>query len=188
MRLNVTFWIIFLVLFQSCSKKEQENSGFQIDAKITGVADGNVKLIKLDLITNEPISVDSTKVTNGHFNFKGKVNSAYLHTLSFSNSPEKIHLFLDNSKIIIKGDIKNSEKINVSGSREDSLFRSYSLDDIFDRKKGKEIMLQHPRYNYAAMVAYYQFQFSASLTTDLLNSLNVLHFYALGYAVIANLV
>lgn len=159
MRFDLIVWVSFLVLFQSCDQKESKDSGYQINAEIIGIDDGIVKLIKLDLITNEPVNVDSTKIKNGYFNFTGKVKSTYLHTLVLPKSSDKIHLFLDNSKINIKGNIKNLDQIKVTGSREDSLFRSYSLDDIFDRKKGKEIMLQYPKYNYAAMVAYYQFQY-----------------------------
>jgi peroxiredoxin len=51
--------------------------------------------------------------------------------------------------------MENSE---ISGSREDSLFRSYALDDIFDRKTGMEIMLRYPDYCFSAFTAYYQFQ------------------------------
>jgi len=152
-------WVLLFINLTACNKAETKDTGYHIIAEITGADDGVAKLVKLNLLTNEPVTVDSTRVKNEKFSFKGKVKSAYLHTIILPNSKGKIHLFLDNSDINIKGDVKHIEKLKVTGSREDSLFRSYSLDDIFDRKKGKEIMLNHPQYNYAAMVAYYQFQY-----------------------------
>jgi len=152
-------WILLFISLISCEKVETKDVGYQIIAEIAGADDGVAKLVKLDLFTNEPATVDSVRIRNGKFSFKGRVNSAYLHTIILPNSKGKIHLFLDNSDIVIKGDIKHFEKLKVIGSREDSLFRSYTLDDIFDRKRGKEIMLNYPKYNYTAMVAYYQFQY-----------------------------
>ena len=152
-------WILLFISLISCEKVETKDVGYQIIVEIAGADDGVAKLVKLDLFTNEPATVDSVRIRNGKFSFKGRVNSAYLHTIILPNSKGKIHLFLDNSDINIKGDIKQIEKLKVTGSREDSLFRSYTLDDIFDRKKGKEIMLNYPKYNYTAMVAYYQFQY-----------------------------
>jgi len=67
-------------------------------------------------------------------------------------------MFLDNSRIRIWGSLKEPGQIEVSGSREDSLFRSYPLDSIFEQKTGMEIMLNYPDHVFSAFVAYYQFQ------------------------------
>ena len=158
-RLYFIVWVLLFINLTACNKVETKDIGYHIVAEITGADDGVAKLIKLDLLTNEPVMIDSFRMKNGKLSFKGKVKSAYLHTILLPNSKDKIHLFLDNSNISMKGDIKHIEKLKVVGSREDSLFRSYNLDDIFDRQKGKEIMLNYPQYNYAAMVAYYQFQY-----------------------------
>jgi len=152
-------WIIVIFILQSCNQIKNNDAGYQIDTELMNLNDGIVRLVKLDLITNEPDTVDSTTSVDGKFTFRGEVMSPYLHTIMLPGSSGKIHVFLENSKIIIKGDIKKMEEVKIIGSREDSLFRAFSLDDIFDRKKGKEIMFHYPEYNYAAMVAYYQFQY-----------------------------
>jgi peroxiredoxin len=115
-------------------------------------------LVKLDLTTNEQVDVDSTRIENGRFTFIGILESPYLHTLLINGKSNKIHFFLENSSIDISADIKDLEHATISGSREDSLFHSYKTEDIFDRKKGMEIMLNHPAYSFTAFTAYYQFQ------------------------------
>jgi peroxiredoxin len=131
---------------------------YRLKGQIDGIENGKVILTKLDLLSNERVDVDSTVIRNGKFTFNGKLESPYLHTLFFNDDTDKIHLFLENSEISISGNIQDIEKAEIIGSREDSLFRSYELDDIFDRKKGMEIMLNYPDYCFAAFTAYYQFQ------------------------------
>ncbi len=153
------FILVFLSVFiQSCNSDKAENFDYTIFAEISGLDDGIAVLAKLDLVNNETIIIDSTTIKNGEFIFNGSIKHPYLHTILLNSSKNKIHFFLENSKIHIIGDINKLEKINISGSREDSLFRSYSFDDIFERNKGKEIMLKYNDYVFSAFVAYYQFQ------------------------------
>lgn len=158
---KIKIFLPLVVLFTFMTFCNTNNSkidvGYYINGNIEGAANGKVVLAKLDLATNESVHVDSTEIKNGKFNFKGSLESPYLHTL-FLNEKSKIHFFLENSTIDITANIKDIEKAKVSGSREDSLFRSYETDDIFDRKKGMEIMLKYPDYSFAAFTAYYQFQ------------------------------
>ena len=147
-----------MLLLASCSLGEKSAEGFTLDGNIDGMKDGKVVLAKLDLVTNEKLEVDSTEIRNGRFSLQGKVESPYLHTLFFEGNEERINLFLENSHIRITGHIQELEKVKIEGSREDSLFRSYKLDDIFDKKLGMEIMLQYPDYCFAVFTAYYQFQ------------------------------
>ena len=165
-----TFIVLFLVnSLLSCSKQESSpNKSYQIHGEITGINDGNIKLVKLNLVNNEQINVDSTQIKNGKFSFSGKVKSPYLHTLILDDTLGKIHFFLENKKIKIIGNIDNLDHTKIIGSREDSLFHSYQIDDIFDRKKGMEIMLKYPDYTFSAFTAYYQFQLH-TIDTDTLD-------------------
>jgi len=158
-RLNaLLIFIAVIVLLQSCNSKVEKADAFLIKGKVDGIETGKVVLSKLDLVTNERVIVDSTEIQAGKFRFKGEVESPYLHTLFFNNYQDKIHFFLENSKITVSANLFDMEKPSVTGSREDSLFRSYELDDIFDRQKGMEIMLDYPDYCFSAFTAYYQFQ------------------------------
>ncbi|HIA36006.1 MAG TPA: AhpC/TSA family protein [Flavobacteriales bacterium] len=158
-KLNAFLKLLFLNIFVILYSCNSNIDGFIVVGKIDGVKNGKVFLAKLDLITNERIDVDSTEIKDGEFTFKGKIESPYLHTLFFNDNKDKIHLFLENSEITILGNIKDIESAKIIGSREDSLFHSYKIEDIFDRKKGMEIMIKNSDYAFAAFTAYYQFQF-----------------------------
>lgn len=147
-----------ILLLTACSSKEIRQEGYTVQGSIEGISAGEVVLAKLDLVTNERVEVDSAVIKNGDFTFHGKVESPYLHTLFFNGDQDKVHFFLENSEITISGDVHALEDVEVVGSREDSLFRAYKLDDIFDRQQGMEIMLDYPAYCFAAFTAYYQFQ------------------------------
>lgn len=156
---NTFIQILAIIFFiQSCDSRIDRIDGYLIKGEVDGVENGEVILAKLDLTTNERVNIDSTEIQDGKYSFEGKVESPYLHTLFFNNSKDKFHFFLDNSEINISGNIHDIEDSKITGSREDSLFRSYELDDIFDRKKGMEIMLNYPDYCFSAFTAYYQFQ------------------------------
>ena len=146
---------LLIILFSCSSVPENE---FTINGKIRGLKNGKAVLSKLDLETNQKINVDSTQITNGIFSFSGIVQSAYLHSIFINDTLGKIHLFLDNSDIQITGSIDSLDFATITGSREDSLFHSVSLDDIFEKETGMNLMLNKNDYTFSAFVAYYQFQ------------------------------
>ena len=151
-------FLILAVVIQSCGSNPDPPDGFTIHGKIDGIGRGKVVLAKLDLLSNERVDVDSAEIRNGKFAFNGRVEGSYLHTLYLDQHQENIHFFLENSEITITGNMDDIENCRISGSREDSLFRAYDLNDIFDRELGMEIMLNYPGYCFSAFTAYYQFQ------------------------------
>ena len=155
------FFVLFLLpsfIIFSCNNMNPADPGYSIQADITGIKDGTARMVKLDLNTNEQVFVDSSQIIDGKFYFEGKLNSPYLHTIILPGTLQKFHLFLDNQPIKIIGHKSNLEQVKVTGSREDSLFRSFPMDAIFDRDAGMQIMLNYPDYTFAAFAAYYQFQ------------------------------
>ncbi len=160
-KLNTFFKLLIvtiIVIMQSCNSKVERVDGFTVNGNINNANNGKVLLAKLDLNTNEQVNIDSTEIIDGKFTFKGKIESPYLHTIFFNDNKDKINFFLENSEITVLGDLINLKNSKIIGSREDSLFHSFNIDDIFDRKKGMEIMLKYPDYSFAAFTAYYQFQ------------------------------
>ena len=149
---------VFTLLMNSCEKKDSSASGYILSADISGLETGWAELAIIDLVSNETVILDSAIISNGKFTFNGTLANPYVNTIIINDSVGKIHLFLENSKINISGDISNLDQVQVTGSREDSLFRSYPTDSIFERNAGMEIMLKFPDYTFAAFVAYYQFQ------------------------------
>ena len=129
-----------------------------IEGKVSGLKNQTVKLLKLDLETNEPVVVDSFNSKNGAFEFIVKKEPSYLHTL-FINDSIKFPFFAENSNVKIDGDIKSIESFIISSkSKEDNFFREYSQDDFFDRKIGMDIMMNYPDNIVSVFTAYYQFQ------------------------------
>ena len=154
MRGLILYVLIFLTLLSCTSISDS----IKIEGKVSGLKNQTVKLLKLDLETNEPVVVDSFNSKNGAFEFIVKKEPSYLHTL-FINDSIKLPFFVDNSKVKIDGDIKSIESFTISSkSKEDNFFREYSQDDFFDRKIGMDIMLNYPDNIVSVFTAYYQFQ------------------------------
>ena len=168
-------FVLIYLLSQACAKEASASKGYLITAHINGLKNGTAILAKLDLLTNEPIYVDSSNIIDGAFEFIGELSNPYLHTIIINDTIGKFHLFLENSSINITGNINEMDEIKISGSREDSLFRSYPIDSIFEKKTGQEIMANYPNYVFSAFVAYYQFQiFNLDLDTmeNIINNFN----------------
>lgn len=146
-------------VFQAGVAQAPAENGYLIRGHIKGIDHGQAQLLKLDLKTNETVLVDTAAISQGAFTFRGTLPSPYVHSIRISNeSEEKIHLFLENREIQVSAHLNHLGKAKVTGSREDSLFRRYDLDAIFEKGPGMEIMLNHPDYTFAAFTAYYQFQ------------------------------
>ena len=141
-----------------------------IEGKVSGLKNQTVKLLKLDLETNEPLVVDSFSSKNGAFEFIVKKEPSYLRTL-FINDSIKFPFFVDNSNVKIDGDIKSIESFIISSkSKEDNFFRKFSQDDFFDRKIGMDIMLNYPDNIVSVFTAYYQFQIH-NISQDTMSSI-----------------
>ena len=145
-----------ILMFTAC--KKDINPEYHINGEISGANNGLVKLARLNLADNETEFVDSVMMLNGHFVFEGQVATPYNYTIFFPDNQGKIHFFLENSEISIKAKIDNLDSVQISGSREDSLFRPWYNYYMFEKEKDLDIMFNHPDYCFAAFVAYYHFQ------------------------------
>ena len=152
---GLTLYVLIFFILNSCTSI---SDSIIIEGKVSGLKNQTVKLLKLDLETNEPVVVDSFNSKNGAFEFIVKKEPSYLHTL-FINDSIKFPFFADNSNVKIDGDIKSIESFIISSkSKEDNFFREYSQDDFFDRKIGMDIMMNYPDNIVSVFTAYYQFQ------------------------------
>ena len=166
MRGLILYVLIFLTLLSCTSISDS----IIIEGKVSGLQNQTVKLLKLDLQTNEPLAVDSISSKNGAFKFIVKNDPSYLHTL-FINDSIKFPFFADNSNVKIDGDIKSIESFIISSkSKEDNFFRKFSQDDFFDRKIGMDIMLNYPDNIVSVFTAYYQFQIH-NISQDTMSSI-----------------
>jgi len=157
LKLKIVFLLTSSILLLATCKTENKPS-YKINAEISDTKNGLIKLVRLDLATNEPEIVDSAMMTNGKFTFSGSVQTAYSHTIILPENQGKLHFFLENSKINISAKLGELDSAIVSGSREDSLFRPWYKYRMFEKEADLDIMLNHPDYCFSAFVAYYHFQ------------------------------
>jgi peroxiredoxin len=178
-KINPNYRSLYLALLAgliySCnSSYNTQVDGYEINAHISGLQDGEATLMQLDMVTNEPVVINTARIENGRFRFDGTLAEPFLHTILINSEPlQHISLFIENSRITITGRSGDLDRVEISGSREDSLFRSYTQDEIFEKGPGMEIMLNHPDYIFAAFVAYYQFQlhnYSLDTMTMIMNA------------------
>jgi hypothetical protein len=104
-------------MFFSCSSNDYKISGqFEKDAT------GQVFLHKFTLDGLEPI--DTARLVDGAFIFKGKVEFPELYLIFFDKKQEPILVFIENTNINISGNTNNLSETVIKGSK---------LNDIFDR-------------------------------------------------------
>ncbi len=115
--------LLILTALLSC------NSGKDGKMKLTGqiknVKDGVVILNKCSDFINA-VPIDSTEIINGKFSFNIYVQDTNLYSFFIKPSNIEFRTVLENSRIIITGDVENSNKgfmnVEVKGSYNDSLF------------------------------------------------------------------
>lgn len=145
---------VIVASMTSCVDRDR----YHIQGEMRGAEGEMVRLVKLDLATNQQIAVDSCQLSEGLFFFSGDINSPYIHSIKIDGSPGGAHLFLEPGDFFINGHVDSLGSAIVDGGPTDSLFRSYAVDDLFDEQIGLAIMQNHPNSVLAAFTAYYHVQ------------------------------
>jgi peroxiredoxin len=96
-------------LLMSCSTKE-----YKISGTIEGATDQLVVLKTMK--DNDLISIDSTMLTKGKFEFVGTVEVPDIYAIDFKFPEDRLILFLENSNITIKGNADNIMSSDIKGS------------------------------------------------------------------------
>ena len=55
-------YLLLILVIQSCNNKKPNDLGYKIHGKISSINDGIVKLVKLNLVNNKQVNVDSTSL------------------------------------------------------------------------------------------------------------------------------
>jgi peroxiredoxin len=108
----------------SCSKKEES---YTINGTINGLKDG---LVYLEYADDDKKIIDSTKITDGHFTFTGKVAEPLLYTLKLKDSEYGANFLLDNETITFEAKKDSIFKAKLSGATQDSIYKSYYKNDF----------------------------------------------------------
>jgi peroxiredoxin len=100
-------------------------AGFEIVGNITGYDDGtSVSFLNEQTGTPEK----QTTIEKGKFVIKGQLNEPSFRILVFGDKPPAVPMFIDNSKIQVKGDKNSLDKLAITGSATQSEFAKFSKD------------------------------------------------------------
>ncbi len=116
-KLLVIFSVALMLL--SCSTSE-----YKIKGSIDGATDQMVVLKTMK--DNELISVDSTMMTNGKFQFTGTVEVPDIYAIDFKFPEDRLILFLENSNITITGNVDNIMSSDIQGSATQDLLLEFN--------------------------------------------------------------
>ena len=96
MKKGILYATIILVLL---SFKTLVDNGFIVSGNAAGIENGKKVILQRQGDANEIISVDSTIITDGKFNFKGTVSEPSIHFIQIEKSDGKVAFILENGKI-----------------------------------------------------------------------------------------
>ncbi len=115
--------LVFFISVPFFAFSQSPSTGFEISGNVTGYPDGT-SVSFLNQQTNTPEK--QATIENGKFTIKGQLAEPSFLILIFADQPPAIPLFIDNSKIIIKGDKNNLDDLSITGSKTETEFQEYS--------------------------------------------------------------
>ena len=101
--------------------------------------------------------LDSSKVVNGQFSFKGSVKLPDLFglTLDRNESFSPYYIFIENGTIQVEIDTANTRSATITGSESNTLFERYRR--VEDGFKIDSLIKAHPKSTVAAYILYRNF-------------------------------
>ena len=151
------FLLLLLIVFMLSSFDQKP--AYVIDGKIN-VSSGTIYLKGFRNKTF--FTIDSTKIVNGRFNFKGSVKRPDLFglTLDKAESFSPYYIFIENSPIQVGIDTANLRSAHITGSASQSLFEKYRSK--FDDFKIDSLIKANPTSTVVAYILYRNFATSLS--------------------------
>ncbi len=114
------FLFLIAIPFFACS--QNTSAGYEITGNISGYPDGTAVSF-LNQQTNTPEK--QTTIEKGKFILKGNLQEPSFIILVLGDQPPAVPLFIDNSKIVIKGDKSNLENLSITGSKTENEYQEY---------------------------------------------------------------
>lgn len=131
---------IFLIACGGDEQPQEKEPEFIIDAAIADLTYETAYLT--DFKDGEMIKLDSTKIVDGKFSFKGKMDLPEARYINFNDGKERIVLFVENDSIHISGSLTDVSAIKITGSSSNDIFNDFKqnlkthddkLNEIIDR-------------------------------------------------------
>jgi len=153
---------LITLFFASLSTVSGQTNRFSLSGTVTNIKEGKVYLQKY--YNKMLLTIDSAKVTDGHFTFKTKPKLPELYGITLDRTVDLLYpfyVFLDNNPITVVVDSTNSyESSTVSGSPLHDQYASYKKSS-----KGFKIdsfIKAHPTSLVPAYVLYRYYSFRLS--------------------------
>src|SRR5689334_18688772 len=115
-------FLSILILIPSLVFAQNQSNGFVITGKITGIADGEVKIASTQ---EDHTVIAKDSIRDGSFTLKGSIPEPGLYFLVVSDQQPQ-YLYLENSPISITGDRDNIKNLQVQGSRSHTDFLEFN--------------------------------------------------------------
>ena len=128
-KLFLSILIIMVSLSSSCSSSE-----YKITGKFENDATGQVILQKITLERLEP--VDTVRLVDGMFTFKGSVEVPEMYVIFFENVQESMLLFVENTNINVSGNTSDLEDVVIKGSKLNDIY--YNIKKNLPHKEEME--------------------------------------------------
>ncbi len=107
------------LFFTACNQSKQ----FKLTGNVTGLESGKVYLSKVQ--NDNFLSIDSTEMQNGSFEFTGTVEKPEMYFIKFDGQSGSINFFVENSDITITADVNKMQNTLVEGSSEHDVYVKY---------------------------------------------------------------
>lgn len=148
---KLMFLSIMAIAIASCATKEK---GFNISGS-TNTFDGKIYLQVLQ--GKQPVTIDSAVVENGKYAFKGTLEMPMAALLADVDGKNLFSFYIENSDMTIVSDSTAKPVLQVSGSREDSLYRQYTaaMDTVTTEAGYKSTMDSFVKSNPKSVAAAY---------------------------------
>jgi thiol-disulfide isomerase/thioredoxin len=98
---------LFIGPFTSC-QGQNGNTGYDLQGSINGIQNGTIKLLSNNEDDRTSKTIDSTKVTNGHFRLKGKIPTAEMVSVVIEPGNWSFQIFLENKPLTVTVDTTGS--------------------------------------------------------------------------------
>jgi peroxiredoxin len=115
--------LLFLIILPFFAFSQSTSEGYEISGNVSGYPDGtSVSFLNQQTQTPEK----QATIEKDKFTIKGQLAEPSFIVLIFGDQPPAIPLFIDNSKIVIKGDKNNLDNLSITGSKTENEYQEYA--------------------------------------------------------------
>ncbi len=118
----VVLCVALLPLLAGAQKKESTGEGFTLTGKIMGLPDNTVAYMTN---TNSGDTLAKTKVQNGTFTLRGKLDEVDARFINFPSLRKRVVVFMGNDRVNISGDTAHFNEVYITGSQAQSDYEEF---------------------------------------------------------------